>query len=81
MRLDRNDTTGASSGCPAGKGPKASCKHVGALCYALVEFSTSGRVPHFLTSTDKPQAWHKSKPRKVEQIPVTSFSKRKQEII
>ena len=25
----------ATCGCPAGKGPTASCKHVGALCYAL----------------------------------------------
>ena len=30
---------GASCGCPAGHGPKASCKHVAALCYALDDFS------------------------------------------
>jgi len=76
MRLDHEeyDISGASCGYPADKGPKASCKHVGALCYALVEFSTSCRMSHFLASTDKPQAWHTSKPRKMEQTPVTSFS-------
>ena len=27
--------TSARSGCAAGRGPKASCKHTAALCYAL----------------------------------------------
>lgn len=46
------DITGAYCGCPAGKGPTASCKHIGALCYAFVEFCTSGKLPNFLTCTD-----------------------------
>ena len=29
-------------GCPAGKGPFASCKHTGARCYTLVEFCAWG---------------------------------------
>ena len=33
------DIIGAKCGCPAGKGPCASCKHVAALYYALKEFS------------------------------------------
>ena len=28
----------ASCACPAGKGPRGSCKHIAALCYALEEF-------------------------------------------
>ena len=32
------DINSAICGCPAGKGPSASCKHIGALCYALVNF-------------------------------------------
>ena len=36
-------------GCPAGKGPVASCKHVGALCYAFAEFCPSGKLPEFFT--------------------------------
>ena len=83
LRLNRKeyDITGAICGCPAGKGPKASCKHVGALCYAFAEFSNSGELPHFLTCTDKLQAWSSPKPKKVEHIPVESFSKRKDEIM
>ena len=33
------DIKTASCGCPAGLGPVRSCKHIGALCYALEEFS------------------------------------------
>ena len=50
------DITGAYCGCPAGKGPTASCKDIGALCYAFVEFCTSGKLPNFLTCTDKLQS-------------------------
>ena len=74
------DIITATCGCPAGKGTTASCKHVGALCYALVEFCTSGKMPYFLTCTDKLQAWNRPKPKKVNLIPVTDFSKRKMEI-
>ena len=74
------DIITATCGCPAGKGTTASCKHVGALCYALVEFCTSGKMPDFLTCTDKLQAWNRPKPKKVNPIPVTDFSKRKMEI-
>ena len=43
----------ATCGCPAGKGTTTSSRHVGALCYALVEFCTSGKIPDFLNCTDK----------------------------
>jgi len=41
MSLDLKafDVTAAVCGCPAGKGPSASCKHIGAPCYVLVEFA------------------------------------------
>ena len=45
----------ARCGCPAGKGPHASCKHIAALCYALEEFSHFRQLPDFLTCTDKLQ--------------------------
>jgi len=41
---------GAECGCPADKGPHDSCKHIGALCYALEEFSHLNKLPDFLTS-------------------------------
>ena len=82
MSLDLKtfDVTAAVCGCPAGKGPSASCKHIGALSYALVEFCTSGKLPDFLTCTEKLQAWNKPKPKKVDPIPVEEFSQRKSEI-
>ena len=38
-------------GCPAGKGPHASYKHIAALSYALEEFSRFGKLSDFLIST------------------------------
>ena len=83
MSIDQNsfDITSASCDCPAGKGPTASCKHVGALCYALVEFCASGKTPEFLTCTDRLQQWNKPRPKKVDPIPVAEFSKRKVDIV
>jgi len=50
MSIDLNsyDITAASCDCSSGKGPSASCKHVGALCYyAIVEFYVSGNYQNF----------------------------------
>ena len=80
LNLKTSDITAAACGCPAGKGAFASCKHIGALCYAFVEFCASGSLPDFLTCTDKLQAWNKPKPKKVEPIPVEDFYRRKTEI-
>ena len=66
------DIETAVCGCKAGKGPKASCKHVGALCYAFAEFCKSGHLPDFLTCTEQLQKWNQPRPRKVEVIPVSS---------
>ena len=68
------DVEQAECGCPAGKGPFASCKHVAALCYALEEFSHFGRVPEFLTSAEKLQEWNQPQPKKLEIIPVAELS-------
>lgn len=76
-----HDIDTAECGCKAGKGPKASCKHVGAMCYALAEFCKSGRQPDFLTCTERLQEWNRPRPRRVEAIPVLELSSRKQEIL
>ena len=56
MSLDLKifDVIAAVCGCLVGKGPSASCncKHIGALCYAVVEFCTTGKLPDFLTCTE-----------------------------
>ena len=72
----------AECGCKAGRGPKASCKHIGAMCYALVEFCKSGQIPDFLTCTDKLKQRNKwNVPKKVEIIPVDELDARRESIL
>ena len=74
------DVDGAQCGCKAGQGPKASCKHISALCYAFVEFCTSGHTPDFLTCTEHLQEWNIPRARRVEVIPVDQLSLRRLQI-
>ena len=64
MCTESYDIVFAECGCPAGKGPSGSCKHIGALCYAFAEFCKLGKLPQFLTCTDKLQNWNKPRGRK-----------------
>ena len=68
------DINSALCGCPAGRGPCASCKHIGALCYALASFCSSGQLPDFITCTDTLQAWNKPCPKKHDPITVVRSS-------
>ena len=70
----------ASCGCPAGKGPSGSCKHIGALCYAFSDFCKSGSTQEFLTCTSKLQSWNKPRGRKVDVIPVEQLCARRSEL-
>jgi hypothetical protein len=78
---DKYDIETAKCGCKAGKGPKASCKNIRALCYALKEYCSSGQLPGFFTCTEKVQEWNKPRPQNVEITPVLELSHRKQEIL
>ena len=49
------EVDGVECGCPAGRGPRASCKHIAALYYALEEFGRLKQLPTFHTCTDKLQ--------------------------
>uniref|UniRef100_A0A1X7VDB6 SWIM-type domain-containing protein n=1 Tax=Amphimedon queenslandica TaxID=400682 RepID=A0A1X7VDB6_AMPQE len=55
LKMHLDDTNfeiqGASCGCPAGRGPKASCKHVAALGYALHDFRKLRTHPDFKSIT------------------------------
>ena len=83
MKLDKKtfDICGATCGCPAGKGPKASCKHIAATCHALQEFSKIKRVPDYQTCTERLQTWNQPRPRKLDPIPVDNLRMRKQELM
>ena len=64
------DVLEAKCGCPAGKGPgkgpHASCKHIGALCYALKEYTRIGKCPEYVTYTEKLQSWNKPRTKNVK---------------
>lgn len=49
LHKDSLDIVTACCGCLAGKGPTASCKHIGAACYAVVSFCTLKKLPDFTT--------------------------------
>ena len=68
-------------GCPAGKGPNGSCKHIGAFCYAFENFCTLGSTADFLTCTDVLQSWNQPRGPKVAPIPVEMLSARRNEIL
>ena len=75
------DINSALCGCPAGRGPCASCKHIGALCYALANFCSSGQLPDFITCTDTLQGWNKPCPKKHDPITVDHLKSKRMEIL
>ena len=57
-------------GCPAGKGPKGSCKRIVAFCYALEGFVRLGFTRPFLFCTSHLQTWN-HQPRQKKLSPRT----------
>ena len=72
------DIVHANCECPAGKG---SCKHIGALSFALADFCKLGSVPGFLTCTDKLQQWNHPRGRRVDPVPVDQIGARRRELL
>ena len=64
------DIIGAECGCPAGQGPTGSCKHIGALSYAIADFVWFIASPDYQTCTDVLQQWNRLRSRKIIPIPV-----------
>lgn len=79
LSFDSFDITGAECGCPAGKGPNPTGKHICGLCYALEEFSRIKKNPEYRTYTDKLQQWNKPRPRKLPGLPVAQLTSRREE--
>ena len=77
IKLEGTDVMWGRCGCPAGKGPTASCKNIAALCYALEEFARVRKLPEFLTCTDRLQSWNQPRPRKLKPLPIEMLSHRK----
>ena len=72
---------GASCGYPAERGPKTSCKHVAALCYALDDYSKLQSLPDLESVTECLQTWNQPKPKKLNPLPVINLRTRKEELL
>ena len=72
LQLERDTLhiSGAECGCPAGRGPVASCKHIGALCYVLEKFGRLKEIPDYRTCTDQLQVWNQPRPKRLNPVPV-----------
>ena len=81
LSMDSFDVMNAQCGCPAGRGPHGSCKHIAALSYALADFCRLGMVPEFLTCTDKLQQWNRPRGRHVDPIPVEQLGTRRRDLM
>ena len=81
LQADSFDITHAECGCPAGKGPHGSCKHIAALCYALADFCRLGVLPDFLTCTEKLQQWNCPRAKRIDRIPVDQLVSRRRELL
>ena len=58
----------ANCGCVAGRGPKTSCKHIAALCYAFEDFVRTfmdDTNAEAVSCTDKLMDWNKPRKRKL----------------
>ena len=63
--------------CPAGKGPAATCKHIGALRYLFMGFCESGTIPEFFTCTQHLQEWNRPRAKKLDAKAVTDLKEHK----
>lgn len=56
----------AQCGCAAGAGPKGSCKHIAAMCYALEDFSRIHQLRDHVSCTSQLQTWNQPGKRNLD---------------
>ena len=66
QHIQSGDILTALCGCTAGHGPKGSCKHIGALCYALEEHYRIKTVQQYTACTSKLQEWNRPRKRTLD---------------
>ena len=71
------EISAAKCRCPAGKGPAATCKHIGALCYLFLSFCESSTIPKFFTCTRCLQEWNQPRAKKLDARPVIDLKEHK----
>ena len=78
LKLDTcADIVYAECGCPAGRPPHASCKHLAAFCYALEEFVRLGYNADIVTCTEKLSQWNVPRKRAPQPAPFAKISFKK----
>ena len=60
------DIVHAQYGCVAGRGPTGSCKHTGAMCYALVDFCCISQPRDHVSCTSRLQTWNQPRKRTLD---------------
>ena len=75
------DIIGAECGCPAGRGPTGSCKHIGALSYVLADFIRFRASPDYQTCTYILKQWNHPRARKVEPVSVHQLGNHRSELL
>lgn len=81
LQSSSSDIISVECGCPAGCGPTGSCKHIGALLYALADYIRFRASPEYQTCTDTLQSWNRPRARKVEPIPVDQLGDHQRELL
>lgn len=81
LEVESFDILEAECGCAAGKGPQGSCKHIAALAYALADFFHLGKLPEFLTCTEKLQQWNRPRAKRTDPIPVHELGACRRELL
>ncbi len=80
LKGNSSDILYAACGCPAGKGPKGSCKHISALTYGISDFCKVFERSDSSTRTDVLQTWNRPRAKKVTPIPVDELGSRRREL-
>ncbi len=72
---DSGDIEYAECGCPAGLGPKGSCKHIASVGYALEEYSRIRSIhDHPVSSTSLLQTWNQPRKKHLDSTEVNLSS-------
>ena len=80
LKSDEYDIIFAKCGCPAGKAPHGSCKHIAALSFALADFSRLKSLPELQTCTDVLQQWNQPRSRHVQILPVEELGSHRRKL-
>ena len=70
---ENGDITQATCGCPAGLGPCGTCKHIGALCYALDEYTKIKQTRSPDSCTSHLQKWNQPRKRRLDAQSVSNI--------